>query len=405
MKNMKPFRSLSMGFATLGLVLSQQGCVFKWIKDKMGCSHCKEAPVHGGHGSLPAASSVVGGRDSVGAAFSTYKIDITPDTSGHEMIRFAPGNSFKVEFSFPDAPVITDVGFEDKVSAMVGPMMPKGFKLQSLPQQQLAMLQADIVKIESLRRAELETLLGTETFRKKLAQRIESDLNGLVFEYVLEKVKSRVSVSADDIANEYKDNKNRYVKELGGIKLVATKYSNLEDAQQFFAVLTDKDVRDVADFSREAKDSPGQFRDFGLVSKEFPRGAASSLVEVVEGFAEYPSLDIVTASDDEHWVVLATEARETSFYSFEECKQRIASMMEQRLVEKMVGEYIESAKNKVGAEIISSNFANEKKEVDEDDKGLMGAPDEFLDEEDRIDMRSQEDLTEEDAELLSRPGG
>jgi hypothetical protein len=393
MKNIKPFRSLSMGFATLGLVLSQQGCGLQWLKDRMGCSHCKEVTARD-EGAVPA---LIGTQSAGSSDYSSYEIDISPNNSGREMIRFAPGKSLKIAYTLHNAPVITYGGFEDRVLAMVGQMMPKGFDLSSLPKQQRSMLVADIVKIESLRRVEIESLLRDESFRKKLAQRLESDLNGLVFEYVLERVKSKISVSADDVASEYEENKGRYIKELGGVRLAAAKYNNAEDAQQFLAALTEKDVRDISDFSKEAKDTVGKFRDFGLVSKEFPRGADSLLVEAVENFSEYPSLDIVSLADNEHWVLLATESKSTVYYTFEECKQRIASMMEQRLVEKMISDYIDTAKDKVGAEIISADFADEKKEVDEDDSAAFASSDTPSDDEDSASIASLGTLSDEDS--------
>ena len=99
------------------------------------------------------------------------------------------------------------------------------------------------------------------------------------------------------------------------------------------AILTDKNIRDAVEFAREIKDSTGQMRDFGVVSKEFPRGADALLVEAVENFVEYPSLDVVTLADDEHWVLLAIESKETSYVPFEEAKQRISLMLEKDSLE------------------------------------------------------------------------
>ena len=77
-------------------------------------------------------------------------------------------------------------------------------------------------------------------------------------------------------------------------------------------------------------------------------------------------MDMVTVSGDEHWVLLATELKETVYYKFDECKTHIAEALKQRAMEKVLGEYIEKAKSNVDVEIVSTSLREDGNENSDD---------------------------------------
>jgi len=346
MKNLKLLLALTIGLGILGFVVSKNG---RWLRGKLFCTSCC---------SSKSCSNSTPKNFSNGNNES-YTINIASDSSGEPLARFAPANDIKLEVIIQDNPVLTDKYLEKKIAETYGQMLQQDVSLKNLPKQQLKLFFDHSMQIEGVRRAELANILASEENRKKLANHIDQALTGFVMTNIYEKAKEKAKVSPDDLLAEYENNKSRFIKDLGGIRIIAAKYESKDDAEQQLTLMSDKDISTVVDFAREVKDNDGtegQIKDFGYVSKDFPRGAALQIVEAAESFAEYPSLDIVTISENEHWLLMATEAKDATYYSFEECKQRISAMLEQQSIMKAVNDALAKGAQESKAEMIQNSY-------------------------------------------------
>lgn len=344
MKSFLSFKNAVMGTSIFGIAMSLWGCdIRKWF----GCSNCDHK--HAVHASTKTNAS----EDHVNK--HVYKIESKTDTDGKVLVKFLEQDPVSIHYTLNSEAILTDKGFESKVMAMIGSMVPQGFSLKNLPKQQLDMLLGDVVKIRALRDSELKACLANPEFLDKLAQRFEADLNTLVLEKAMEELKNKATVSDSEVKEEYNANKNKYIKDLGGTKVIGVKFDNHDDAQAFESVLNEKSITTTDEFSAEAKFSRGQFKDFGRISKEFSRGADSAIIDAIESQSSYPSVDMVSVSEDENWVLLFVDSKDTSYFSFDESRPRIEGMLKQKALESLMNKKIDQAKSKVGVQFVDES--------------------------------------------------
>ena len=250
MRGRGSFKVLVTGLVMGGVLLSQ-GCFLGWLKEKTACSHCHKCPNSTGKQHDKNSAGEAENKGDGYASREVYSVEVEPSKGGRPMVKFGAASNTEIKLTLCNPKLLTTEGVKDKVMAMIGQMVPRGLNFNDFPQQQVKMLLEDLVKIECLRRTEIKGLLEQEEFRKKLAQKVEVDLNALVFEHVINQVKDKVIISDEEVAEEYRENLGKYIKELGGVRLVAAKYSTLEEAQQELAALMDKGVSTIPDFTEE----------------------------------------------------------------------------------------------------------------------------------------------------------
>ncbi len=346
MKCFKLLKKTANGISLVVLgasILGFGGCSFsKWF----GCSDsCNNKPCK-----MVSAEVSPKAKNTI-----LYEIETVADTSGTEIVKFKPQPNIQINFTLNDEPVMTDKGFEGKLMAMLGGMFAPGFSLKNLPKQQLDGLMNEVVKMRALRDSELKACLDDPAFREKLAQRIETDLSTLMIERLVTNLKSKFSVSDSEVREEYDNNKNRYIKELGGTRVVGVKFDSLDAAQNFESTANDKSIVTPEEFNAEGKMSGGQLRDLGRVSKEFARGVDAAVLSAIENQEALPSVELVTVSDNEHWVLLMVDTKETTYFSFDEARSRIEAMLTQKSLEGAFVKMVELAKVKSGVQMLNGD--------------------------------------------------
>lgn len=355
MKSMKLVLALAAGVSVVSLAVYKYGpskygqCLINKISCSSNCCAAKNN-----------CSSMISENKNSDSSSRSYCIDNKiehSDDNSKILVKFNAEKNLHLDITLVDNPILTEKVLEQKILDLVGQHIPN-FKMADIPAQQLKMMLDQIVAMEIIKQCDLEEFFASKDRTSVLARKINKVITEAVNEYSMEKVKSKLEVSSKEITSEYENNKSRYIKELGGVRLVAVKYENKEDAEQQIALLSEKEVQTVVDFAREIKESEvlgGQLKDFGYVSKLSPRGAALELVEAAENLSEYPSLDIVSLSENENWLLMATELKETTYYSFDECKQRISYLLEQKAFEKKWLDYVEKNMKKVKPEVLANN--------------------------------------------------
>lgn len=195
------------------------------------------------------------------------------------------------------------------------------------------------------------------------------------------KTKAGKTISDRDIEKTYEKNKRRYIKSSGGVKTSAVKFEAREEAKAFFESLNGASVSTLADFEAASRSTNGQFKDFGRISDESPRGALSVIVDEAMSRKSFPSIEMVKSSDVEYWVCLFEDSKEAVYFEFNEVKNQIRDMLENEKFNEMLEGEIKALESKyvksVDTSVFKSATPNDANLLDqaammgEDDSGMM----------------------------------
>lgn len=158
-----------------------------------------------------------------------------------------------------------------------------------------------------------------ETLQKLLA-RIKQELMAKTFE---KRIFDGITVSDEEVQATFEIHKERFIKEQGGIEVIGAGFDADEKATVFQHLLNEGSG---SSFEELAKESSGEFKDFGRISTD-PRMAFTSPLPPALRAAVF-SMDkkdtYTRAVDgDIHWVVKITNRVEPVYNSFDEVREQV----------------------------------------------------------------------------------
>lgn len=199
----------------------------------------------------------------------------------------------------------------------------------------------------------------SEAFKIDLKKTYDLLVQAKYGEWFSNQVKSKAgrNISDREIEKTYEKNKRRYVKSTGGVKTSAVKFESHDDAKAFYESLNIAVISNLQDFEAASKSAVGgQFKDFGRISEDSPRGALSVIVDEAMSRKSFPSIEMVKASDVEYWVCFFEDSKDAVYFEFNEVKNQIRDMLENEKFNEMLESEIKALESKYVKSVDSSVF-------------------------------------------------
>ncbi|MBD3231388.1 hypothetical protein GF322_01865 [Candidatus Dependentiae bacterium] len=192
--------------------------------------------------------------------------------------------------------------------------------------------------------------------RSLLVQRFES------------KIFDDIKVSDSEINDYYKENKEKFIKEPGGVMLSAIKFDNKEKANNFYDEVKDR----KSDFVELAKKEDAKsFQDFGRISKEKKDFELNDIPLVIrqKAFAlkNLPAIEKVNVGKNT-WVIYVSDKQDPTYFQISEIKTQLEAMLKNNkfrdILEQRVGEIKKDFTVDVNENFFKSDTKAEQKEED-----------------------------------------
>ena len=141
------------------------------------------------------------------------------------------------------------------------------------------------------------------------------------------KVLDDIKVSDSEIKDHFAKNKDKYIKEPGGVTIEAISFKDSDKATDFLNKVKGKE----SDFVKLAKDEKaGEFKDFGRVSKQDKGPIASDIPQALKDKAfalrKTPGIEKVEA-DKLIWVFKASDKKDDEVFKLDEIKPQLEQML------------------------------------------------------------------------------
>jgi hypothetical protein len=247
--------------------------------------------------------------------------DVVKTSSGPKIVEFSDGSSMSM--TDIDAEIAKILSANPYTKAMkpsdITPDMKELF-FRDVMNRKLIELWAEENKIDS-----------NDQFKDEVNQTFQLLVQAKKGEWFSNELRTKISdmVSDKDVKKAYDQNQSRYVKTAGGVKTSAVRFANKDEAKAFLDSIDVTKVASAKDFEEVARNATGgMFRDFGRISDSSPRGASRALVDEATSRRSFPSIELVKVGEDEYWVALFEDNKESVFFSFDEVKDQIRTMAE-----------------------------------------------------------------------------
>jgi hypothetical protein len=170
-----------------------------------------------------------------------------------------------------------------------------------------------------------------------------------------------IKVNDADIEKYFNENKDRFVKEKGGVLTQGVRFESEAQANAFLL----KAKGDVEAFEKLGKaEKAGSFKDFGRVNREAARGmqfdaTPAPIKEAALAMVKLPGIEKVKAGK-EFWVIKAWDKKEKTLFAVDEIKPQIESMLKQNTYKDEFEKTVKELKDKKHKVIINEEFFKEK---------------------------------------------
>lgn len=273
----------------------------------------------------------------------------TPATVAHGV---PAGDTSKVLVSINGTPRITEEGLNRKLKQMLqADAMTAAIDPATIPVVAKQKFLGDWLNIMLIREVwDGKTQVSqTADFKAALAERMEALEDALIVEKFVDSLKTELAISDDAIRKEFDAHRERYAKVAGGVRLSGAKFSSNDAAKAFETSVAG--VKTVADFEKAARaNSKAQYRDFGRVSEGAPRSAPQELATEASKMKGLPAVKVVSAADGK-WVIFALDKKDAEYYTFDEVKPQIKSMLEGQQFNELLSNKIDGFKKVATVEI------------------------------------------------------
>ncbi len=264
-------------------------------------------------------------------------------------------------------PVINETEFNNNINQMLqaNPYF-KGAGAQSLPLSIKRKFLDELIKQELIIADATKNGLDQDAeFRKALEDMQKLVKRSLTVQFFEKKIYDGIVVDDSEIAKHFEENKERYVKNAGGVLVGAVRFDTDRDADAFLA--KSKSTKTYADFEKMAKDKSGQFRSFGRVNnQEAQRGYQFESVPapIKEAALKAQSLPLVSKikSGKDVWVMHVSDKQDTEVFELSEIKPQIVNMIKNNKFKDQLDKAISDLKAKMTIDVTEEFFKEKKDE-------------------------------------------
>lgn len=247
---------------------------------------------------------------------------------------------------------ITEKEFNKHLNQMLQ-MNPyfRGASADSLPVQLKRKFFGELIKQKIiLAWAEKNGLDQDSQFIKSFKEMQKLVRDSLLVQIFEKQLFDKISLDANEIENYFKNNKDKFVKEQGGVLSEGIKFDSEEKAKEFYEKAKGKTLEQFTELAK--KENEENFQDFGRVSDAAPQQQQNFMMMMNQPPAEikrkaksiknFPTIDIVKVGKDAWWVVYFADKKEDIYLEFDEVAPQIEMMLKQNkfkdAVEKRVGD-------------------------------------------------------------------
>lgn len=306
-------------------------------------------------GALSAAIFMIGllylnnGTSGIMSLFSKQGgIVVVPSSESSSEEYFSPvfkkEDGSKVLARFKNGLVITEKGFDNYLEEALPKM---GLPINKVNQEMKKSFFSGVLDMAVIEQATSKNVYASPEYAQNLADTIKMVKQNSVAEAFTKKIQEKVKVDSSKVREEYEEFKERYIKVPGGVTVYAAKFDALEDCDKFFKEF-EQTAMDFGAFEKMVKDdSKATLRNFDRISKLVTRGAPKKIIDKLETLSSFPSAFKISVEDDQHWVVLALDKKETEYASFDEVSKRIEMMLSQKAMQGMIQEKLTQLKKEM----------------------------------------------------------
>ena len=265
-------------------------------------------------------------------------------------------------------PVINESEFNSNINQMLqsNPYF-KGAGAQGLPASIKRKFFDELVKQELIIVDATKSNLEQDAeFKKSLEDMQKLVKRSLTVQFFEKRIYDGIVVEDSEVAKHFEENKERYVKNAGGVLVGAVRFESDRSADGFLAKA--EGVNSYADFEKMAKDKNAQFRSFGRVNKqEAPRGyqmesVPAQIKDAALGAKSLPVVAKVKVGKD-IWVMHASDKREAEVFDLNEIKPQIVNMIKNTKFKEKLDQAITDLKAKAAVEVNEEFFKEKAKDA------------------------------------------
>lgn len=221
-------------------------------------------------------------------------------------------------------PVFYKDDFNDSLDALVSsPQFRGAITAESLPTQMKLKVLQNLAKMKVFEKKaeEMGVHLSAE-FLEQYEKTTTMIRQQMLVQFLQKQIFEEQVASEDEIKEEFAQNRERYVRQPGGVALTAVKFDSEDAARSFLEAMGEE----VDTFDQEAqKVENGEYRDFGRVTVQSPTLPDAFKQEMVEGDS-FPLLKMVKDGDD-FWVAFGKDKTEPEYMALDEVKQHLETML------------------------------------------------------------------------------
>lgn len=242
----------------------------------------------------------------------------------------------------------------------------RGAGLESLPLPVKRKVFDELAKQELiLAEAYKSKLDESEDFKKSFAEMSELVKKSLLVQQFEKALLEGIKVDDSEIKADFEKNKDKYIKDAGGVTVSGIKFDTDLKAMAFL----DKVRGKFAEFNDIAqKESAANFTDFGRVSDEM-RGmpmndVPAEIKKKAFSLTKVPAVVKVQSGKD-FWVICATDKKGKEFFALEEIKPQLESMLKNNKFRAALEEKLATLKRDYNPEINESYFNPEVPNIEQ----------------------------------------
>lgn len=209
-----------------------------------------------------------------------------------------------------------------------------------------------------LAKAYKNNITETEEFKTSLKKTMQLVERALAIQAFEKNLYESLEVSNEAIENNYKENKEKYVKVAGGVLASGAKFDNDADATKFIESVKAKPLT----FDKLAKETKNaKFKHFGRVNQMAPQGMEGENIPeqiktAILKSPSFPHVEKVSLGKDNVWVVAAFDKQESIYYELDEIKKQIEAMIKNNNYAKALEDQLKELRNTMTVTINEEYF-------------------------------------------------
>jgi peptidyl-prolyl cis-trans isomerase C len=255
-------------------------------------------------------------------------------------------------------PAITENDFNKHLTQMlqVNPYF-RGASLDSLPGQLKRKFFEELVKQELiLAWANKNNVDQDADFRKNYEEMKKLVKRSLLVQNFETKLFEDVKVLDADVKDHFEKNKDKFVKEPGGVNVEGISFEDNEAANTFLALVKGKEAEFKTLAKAQDKDA---FKSFGRIEdKQASMGSfvPKEIKDKALSLKKYPSV-VKVQSGGKVWVICATDKKDTQYFELAEIKEQLEGMLKNNKFREILEEKVKDLKGDFTLDINEDFFS------------------------------------------------